>query len=75
MGELLLVFEKYCELVLEEIFNCFIGNHLLVKDVSASLGAFYHLDDLRVRAAVVFALLQCCDCFLCHDLCDYLISL
>ena len=30
-------------LVLEEVLNGFVGNHLLIKDVSTSLGALYHL--------------------------------
>lgn len=36
------------ELVLEEVLNGLVRNHLLVKDISTSLGALYHLDYLGV---------------------------
>ena len=41
-------------LVLKEVLNGLVGNHLLVEDVSTSLGALYHLDNLCVSVATVF---------------------
>ena len=41
------------QLVLEEVLNGFVGNHLLVKDVSTSLGALNHLDNLCVSATIL----------------------
>ena len=40
-------------LVLEEVLNGLIRNHLLVKDVSTSLGALYHLNHLCVSATIL----------------------
>ena len=39
-------------LLLEEILYSLIGNHTLVKHVSAGLRAFYHLDNLCICATV-----------------------
>lgn len=35
-------------LVLEEILHVFVANHFLIEDVSTSLGALHHLDDLGI---------------------------
>lgn len=43
---MIIVLISYEKLVLEEVFNGLVRNHLLIKDVSASLGALYHLDNL-----------------------------
>ena len=40
-------------LVLEEVLNGLIRNHLLIEDVSASLWAAHHLDYLRVSATIL----------------------
>ncbi|EJX07894.1 hypothetical protein EVA_03997 [gut metagenome] len=55
-------------LVLEEVLNSFVGNHLLVEDVSTSLGALYHLDHLGVGTSIGLTFLERSDCFLCHVL-------
>ena len=55
-------------LVLEEVLDGLVGNHLLVEYVSAGLGALYHLDDLRVAAAIGLTRLEGSHCFLCHEL-------
>ena len=34
------------KLVLEEVLDSLVWNHTLIKDVSTSLGALHHLDDL-----------------------------
>ena len=47
----------FYQLVLEEIFHVLIGNHLLIEDVSTSLGALHHLDnpfEPSWRVATVF---------------------
>ena len=43
----------YQKLVLEEVLNSLVRNHLLVEDVSTSLGALYHLDNLCVSATIL----------------------
>ena len=45
-GHILSMIYSSIKLVLEEIFHFLVGNHLLIKDVSTSLGALHHLDDL-----------------------------
>ena len=40
-------------LILKEVLNGLVRNHLLVEDVSTSLGAFYHLDYLCVSATIL----------------------
>ena len=45
--------DEFVVLVLEEILNLFVGNHLLIKDVSTSLGALHHLDNLRISATIL----------------------
>jgi len=40
-------------LVLEEVLNSLVGNHLLVEDVSTRLRALYHLDNLCVSATIL----------------------
>lgn len=52
----------------EEVLNGFVGYHLFVEDVGSGLGAFHHLNDFRVAAAIGFARLQGSHCFLCHSL-------
>lgn len=59
-------------LVLEEILNGLVGNHLLIERVGTGLRVLYHFDDLGVRAAIGFTRLEGCDCFLCHNL-DFMI--
>ena len=54
-------------LVLEEVLNGFVGNHLLIKDVSTSLGALYHLDNLRVSASILRTFVEGSNGFLCHS--------
>ena len=44
---------KALKLVLEEILNGLVGNHLLIEDVSTSLGALYHLNNLCVSATIL----------------------
>ena len=52
-------------LLLKEILDGLVGNHLLVECVAALLG-LDHLDDLGVAAAIGLTGLQGSDCFLCH---------
>ena len=54
-------------LVLEEVLYGLIGNHLLVKDVSTSLGALYHLDNFCVCATILRAFMEGSNGFLCHS--------
>ena len=54
-------------LVLEEILNGLIGNHLLVERVGTGLRVLHHLDNLGVGTAIVLTRLKGCDCFLCHS--------
>ena len=62
-------------LVLEEIVNFFVTNHLLVKGISASLGALYHFDYLCIGTSVGLSGLERGDCFLCHFLLlDFLVN-
>jgi hypothetical protein len=49
----LFILVKYKCLILKEVLYGFVGNHLLVKDVSTSLGAFHHLDNLSVSATIL----------------------
>ncbi len=39
--------------LLEEVLNGFVGNHLLVEDVSTRLGALHHTDNLRISATIL----------------------
>ena len=39
--------------LLKEVLDGLIGNHLLVEDVSTSLGALHHLDNLCVSATIL----------------------
>ena len=48
-----LIFISNINLVLEEVLYGLVGNHLLVEDVSTSLGALYHLDHLCVSATIL----------------------
>ncbi len=54
------------KLVLKEILNSLVRNHLLVKDVSACLGASLHLYNLCVCTPVLRTFMEGCDSFLCH---------
>ncbi len=55
-------------LVLEEVLDLLVGNHLLVEDVSTRLGALHHLDNLCVSATILRAFVEGSDGFLCHAL-------
>ena len=54
-------------LVLEEILNGLVGNHLLVERVGARLRVLHHLDNLGVGTTFGSTRLQGSDCFLCHS--------
>ena len=41
------------KLILEEVLNGLVRNHLLIKDVCTSLRALYHLDYLCVSATIL----------------------
>jgi len=62
-------------LLFQMLFYFFVGHHLLIKYIRSGLGAFHHLDDLRIRATVFITLVKSCNNFLCHFLSIYLISL
>jgi len=40
-------------LILKEVLNSLVRNHLLVEDVSTRLGALYHLDNLCLSATIL----------------------
>ena len=45
---IVVVYRAGGRLVLEEVFYVFVANHLLIKGVSAGLGALHHFDNLRI---------------------------
>lgn len=45
---IIVVYRAGRRLVLEEVFHVFVANHLLIKGVSAGLGALHHFDNLRI---------------------------
>ncbi len=47
------LFILFLILVLEEVLNSLVRNHLLIKDVSTRLGALYHLDNLCISATIL----------------------
>ena len=49
----MLKFNNSSYLILKEVLNLFVRNHLLVEDVSTSLGALHHLDYLCVSATIL----------------------
>lgn len=53
-------------LLLEEVLDGLVGDHLLIEDVGTRLGALHHLDNLGIGTTVVLTRLQCSDYFLCH---------
>ena len=55
-------------LVLEEVLNSLVGNHLLVKAVRTALRILHHLDNLCVRTAISLAGTQGSHYFLCHSI-------
>ncbi len=67
---------KICDgLVLEEIINLFVANHLLVKGIGTGLGALYHFDNLGIGTSVGLSGVERGDCFLCHILLlDFLVN-
>ena len=55
-------------LVLEEILNSLVRYHLLIENVSTSLRALNHLDNLCICATIHVTFVEGSDRFLCHSL-------
>ena len=61
----------YCQtkkLVFEEILHSLIRHHFLIENVSTSLGALYHFDNLCVCTTIHVTFVEGSDRFLCHSL-------
>ena len=53
-------------LILEEVLNILVRNHLLVEDVGTRLGALHHLNHLCVSATILRTFVEGSNGFLCH---------